>query len=159
MDSAPNNLGTQGNAGDENKQPNDEQNRQENAGQARGKEKGKRKASAAELEEDEEEEVEQRRKAMLQWCEEAFAKLEADIDADVEIIRAAEWHRAALKERLMCLRLVPEDDLTGFDEVVEPLYPPIEFVRSESESGPAGDENEPFSEAPSPRDPNEGVLQ
>jgi hypothetical protein len=159
MDSAPNNLGTQGNAGNENEQPNDERNGQENAGQAGGKEKGKRKVSAAELEEDEEEEVERRQKAMFQRREEAFAKLEADIDADVEIIWAAERHRTALKERLMRLRLVPEDDLTGFDEVVEPLYPPIEFVRSESRSGPAGDENEPVSEAPSPRDPNEGASQ
>jgi hypothetical protein len=96
---------------------------------------------------------------MLQRCEEAFAKLEVDIDADAEIIWAAGRHRTVLRESLMCLQLVPEDDLTGFDEVVEPLYPPIEFVRSESGSGPAGDENEPVSEAPSPRDPNEGVSQ
>jgi hypothetical protein len=159
MDSAPNNLSTQGNAGDENEQPNDERNGQENAGQAGGKEKGKRKVNTAELEEEEEEEVERRQKAMLQRHEEAFAKLEADIDADGEVIRAAERHHATLKERLMHLRLVPEDDLTGFDEVVEPLYPPIEFVRSESGSGPAGDENKPVSEAPSPRDPNEGASQ
>ncbi|KAJ7799601.1 hypothetical protein B0H13DRAFT_2390925 [Mycena leptocephala] len=35
----------------------------------------------------------------------------------------------------MRLRLLPDDDLTAFDEVVEPLYPPIEFVRSESGPG------------------------
>jgi hypothetical protein len=55
MDSAPTNLGTQGNAEDENEQPNNECNRQKDARQARGKDKGKRKASVAELEEDEEE--------------------------------------------------------------------------------------------------------
>jgi hypothetical protein len=153
------NLGTQGNAGDENEQPNNKHNRQKDAGQAKGKDKGKRKVSAAELEEDEEEEVEQHRKAMLQRREEDFAKLEADINADAETIWAAERHRAALEERLMRLRSLPDDNLTMFDEVVEPMYPPIKFVWSESRSGLAGDENEPVSEAPSPRDPNEGASQ
>jgi hypothetical protein len=142
MDSTPSNLSTQGNTGDENEQPNDERNGQENAGQAGGKDKGKRKASVAELEEDEEEEVERRRKAMFQQREEAFVKLEADINADAETIWAAERHRAALEERLIRLWLLPEDNLTAFDEVVEPLYPPIEFVRSESGSRLAGDKNE-----------------
>jgi hypothetical protein len=159
MDSTPTNLGTQGNVGDENKQPNDEHNGQKDAGQARWKDKGKRKASAAELEEDEVEEVERRQKVMLQRHEKAFAKLGADINADAETIRAAERHHAVLEECLMRLWLLPDNDLTAFDEVVEPLYPPIEFVRSESGSRPAGDENDLVSEAPSPRDPNEGVSQ
>lgn len=154
MGSTPTNLGTQGNAGDENKEPNDERNRQKDARQARGKDKGKRKANAAELEEVEgEEEVEQRQKAMLQRCKEAFAKLEADINADMETIQAVERHRTALEECLIRLRLLPDD------EVVEPMYPPIEFVQSETGSRPVRNENDPVSEAPSPRDPNEGVSQ
>jgi hypothetical protein len=96
---------------------------------------------------------------MLQRREEAFAKLEADINADAETIQAAERHRTVLEERLLRLRSLPEDDLTVFDEVVKPIYPPIEFVWSESRSGPAGDENDPVSEALSSRDPNEGASQ
>jgi hypothetical protein len=119
--------------------------------------KGKKRARTAELEAMEREEADQRRKAAEQRRNEAVERTQAAFDAAETVARdareAANAYAAALAE-LQALDVMDERFTrprsagpdNGFDRQFD--------ERSDTPTGPVGNEDEAVSEEPSERDPN-----
>jgi hypothetical protein len=111
MDNDANNLRSENNTPNDPSGGDNGHGRRSNTGNAGGKGKGKKRATTADMDTmAEEEEADAHHRELMQCCDEALTRVQADIAAAKEQIRMEELNRTRDTERLFMLQaLDPED--------------------------------------------------
>jgi hypothetical protein len=151
VDATPTNFGS--NAGNNGRNHGGDDRRSEE-GQTRSggrKDKGKGRMTEAQEQEQEDEREDKARRALVQRREEVMARLAANLAAENERARDAQQHAAKLVQMLSELEELDAADPQFERDFANELV--VEFLRSPTEPGPVGDEDEAVSESPSERDP------